>query len=98
MSRMPGRLKGNDLVCGTRMQELMLRAGALKDVDAVVMVHLSAVNDVAPPFMAVAKVRVRYTARASYVEGAPTCAVNALDAAVAAYTSAAAMHQHMRPR
>ncbi|XP_077492379.1 xaa-Arg dipeptidase-like [Amblyomma americanum] len=78
-------------------KELMLRGGALKDVDAVVMVHPSAVNDVAPPFMAVAKVRVRYTGRASYVVGAPACAVNALDAAVTAYTSAAAMRQHMRP-
>ncbi|KAK8782924.1 hypothetical protein V5799_015735 [Amblyomma americanum] len=78
-------------------KELMLRGGALKDVDAVVMVHPSAVNDAAPPFMAVAKVRVRYTGRASYVVGAPACAVNALDAAVTAYTSAAAMRQHMRP-
>ncbi|KAK8784746.1 hypothetical protein V5799_008889 [Amblyomma americanum] len=71
MSRKPGRLKGSALVCGPRMQELMLRGGALKDVDAVVMVHPSAVNDVAPPFMAVAKVRVRYSGRASYVVGAP---------------------------
>ncbi|XP_054917904.1 xaa-Arg dipeptidase-like [Dermacentor andersoni] len=96
---LPGRV-----VClGTPAEEggsgklLMAKGGALADVDAVIMAHPSSVNDVAPPYLASGKVHVRYTGKALYVVSAPPHPVNALDAAVTAYTAVTAMRQHMRP-
>ncbi|XP_037505511.1 xaa-Arg dipeptidase [Rhipicephalus sanguineus] len=76
---------------------LMVNGGALADVDAVIMAHPSSVNDVAPPYFAMGKVRARYIAKALYMACAPSNPVNALDAAVTAYTAVTAMRQHIKP-
>lgn len=75
----------------------MLKGGAFADIDAIIMVHPSARNDLAPPFLAVGKVRVRFQGRASHAAGAPWTGVNALDAAVTAYTAVAALRQQTKP-
>ncbi|XP_077548011.1 xaa-Arg dipeptidase-like [Haemaphysalis longicornis] len=96
-------LIGRVVCIGTPAEEsgsgkvLMFKGGAFTGVDAVIMVHPSTVNDVAPPFLALGKVRARYTGRAAYVIGASTHNVNALDAAVTAHTAVSAMRQQIRP-
>ncbi|KAH6947178.1 hypothetical protein HPB50_017318 [Hyalomma asiaticum] len=96
-------LRGRVMCLGTPAGEggcgklLMTKGGALADVDAVIMAHPSSVNDVAPPYLAVGKVRARYTGKTLYVVSAPSHPVNALDAAVAAYTAVTAMRHHMKP-
>ncbi|KAL1448610.1 hypothetical protein MTO96_028213 [Rhipicephalus appendiculatus] len=96
-------LSGRVICLGTPAGEggssklLMAKGDALADADAVIMAHPSSVNDVAPPYLAVGKVRARYIARALSMACAPSNPVNALDAAVTAYSAVNAMRQHIKP-
>lgn len=96
-------LSGRVVCMGTPAEEggagkaLMMKGGAFTDVDVVLMVHPSALNDIAPPFLAVGKVRVRFQGKASHAAGFPWAGVNALDAAVSAYSSISVLRQQMKP-
>lgn len=77
-------------------KEVLARAGAFDDVDAVVMLHPFAGPDVAH-FVALGcrGVEVTYHGVAAHASANPADGRNALDAVVAAYQGVAALRQHI---
>ncbi|CCG03421.1 amidohydrolase [Blastococcus saxobsidens] len=77
-------------------KELMARAGAFDDVDAVLMLHPFAGPDIAD-FTALGcrAVEVTYRGVPAHASATPHMGRNALDAVVAAYQGLAALRQHM---
>ena len=78
-------------------KELMARAGAFDDVDAVVMLHpFTGEYEVASfASLAVRDVDVTFHGVAAHASSAPQLGRNALDAVVAAYQGIAALRQHI---
>ncbi|GAB7007313.1 M20 family metallopeptidase [Nocardioides sp. AN3] len=78
-------------------KEVMARAGAFDDVDAVVMLHpFTGPREVAGfVSLAVRDVEVTYHGTAAHASSAPHLGRNALDAVVAAYQGIASVRQHM---
>src|SRR5690606_35021229 len=94
-----GRLR----VLGTPAEEggggkiRMARNGAFSGLDAALMVHPADADLARMDTIAVQEVDVEFTGVAAHAAAAPWDGRNALDAAVAAYTSVAALRQHIRP-
>lgn len=97
--QMGGRVR----VIGTPAEEggggkvFMLRDGAFDGVDAAVMVHPADHDLPTMSAIAIQRLDVTYTGRASHAAAAPWNGVNALDAAVLGYVNVAALRQHIRP-
>ncbi len=72
----------------------LINAGAFKDVAAAMMIHPGPADVVDPVFLAVDHIDVEFFGKASHASSAPDLGVNALDAAVHAYTAIAALRQH----
>ncbi|KAA3636418.1 MAG: M20 family peptidase [Armatimonadetes bacterium] len=72
----------------------LINAGAFEGVAAAMMIHPSPVDVVDPVFLAVDHIDVEFFGKASHASSAPHLGVNALDAAVQAYTAVAALRQH----
>ncbi len=95
---MGGRLR----IVGTPAEEggggkvLMLRDGAFDGVDAAVMVHPADHDLPTMAAIAIQRLAVTYTGRASHAAAAPWDGRNALDAAVLGYMNVAALRQHIR--
>ncbi|HMX65322.1 MAG TPA: amidohydrolase, partial [Microthrixaceae bacterium] len=96
-------LGGRVRVIGTPAEEggggkvFMLRDGAFDGVDAAVMVHPADHDLPTMSAIAIQRLDVTYTGRASHAAAAPWNGVNALDAAVLGYVNVAALRQHIRP-
>lgn len=72
----------------------LINAGAFGDVAAAMMIHPSPTDVVDPVFLAVDHIDVEFFGKAAHASSAPELGVNALDAAVQAYTAIAALRQH----
>jgi amidohydrolase len=96
-------LGGRVRILGTPAEEggggkiFMAREGALEGLSAAMMVHPADADLLHMDAIAIHTLRVEYTGRAAHAAAAPWEGINALDAAVQAYTSIAAMRQHIRP-
>ena len=95
--------EGTIIVLGTPAEEAgggkieLLSNGAFKDIDLAMMVHPAVSDLLAPGFLACAQLTVTYTGKAAHAAAFPWEGVNALDAAVMAYTSISALRQQMKP-
>ena len=78
-------------------KELMARAGAFENVDAVLMVHPFGADIAEHPWIGVRQVDITYHGLAAHAAAMPFLGRNALDAVVQAYTSIAALRQHLLP-
>jgi amidohydrolase len=97
--RAPGRvtLFGTPAEEGGGGKETMARAGLFDDVDAVVMLHPFSHDVAMHPFLGRRQVEMVFHGVAAHAAAQPFMGRNALDAAVAAYTGAAALRQHLPP-
>ena len=95
--------KGTVIVMGTPAEEggagkvLLIDNGAFKDIDIAMMVHPFSSNVVRLGMNARKQLEVTYTGKAAHAAAFPWEGVNALDAAVMAYTSISALRQQMKP-
>ncbi len=102
-AEMAEQLGGRVRIVGTPAEEggggkvLLLRDGAFDGVDAAVMVHPADHDLPAMAAIAIQRLSVTYTGRASHAAAAPWDGANALDAAVLGYVNVAALRQHIRP-
>lgn len=78
-------------------KELLARRGALRDVDAAMMVHPNAYETAYPRLLAAAQLRVDMHGRAAHASLFPDRGVNALDALVLSYLGVAMLRQHLPP-
>ena len=98
-----GAPKGRVTVMGTPAEEggggkvYLIRNGAFDDVDLAMMVHPFPTSVARPAFVGRAQLEVTYTGKAAHAAAFPWEGVNALDAAVMAYTSISALRQQMKP-
>ncbi|XP_036398799.1 peptidase M20 domain-containing protein 2-like [Megalops cyprinoides] len=75
----------------------LILAGAFEGLDVVFMAHPSQEDAVYLPDMAVHDVTVKYHGKASHAAAYPWEGVNALDAAVLAYSSLSTLRQQLKP-
>jgi amidohydrolase len=73
----------------------LINAGAFKDAAASMMIHPGTRDVVDPVFLAIDHISVDFFGKAAHASGSPEVGLNALDAAVQAYTSVAALRQHI---
>lgn len=98
-----GTLDGSVVLLGTPGEEggggkeIMARAGAFDDVDAVVMLHPFGADAAEHPWLGVRQVDVTYHGLSAHASVMPFLGRNALDAVVQAYTGIAALRQHLLP-
>ena len=94
---------GRLTVLGTPAEEggggkvFMIEKGAFEGLDMAMMVHPSPFDCVIPGVLANHRFRINYAGKAAHAAGFPWEGVNALDAAVMAYTSISALRQQMKP-
>lgn len=97
------QITGKLVVMGTPAEEggggkiLLLNAGALKDVDFAMMAHPTIINSISMNALAIQEVTVKFIGREAHASAAPWEGINALDAAVAAYSNIALCRQQMQP-
>lgn len=75
---------------------LMAEAGALRDLDAALMIHPAGHDLARFSAIAIQEVTARYDGVAAHAAAAPHRGRNALDAAVLGYQAVAALRQHIR--
>ena len=98
-----GEVSGTVTVLGTPDEEAtakkinLIDNGAFSDVDFAMMVHPFPQSIVQPDFICSATIAIKYTGKAAHAAAFPWEGVNALDAAVMAYTSISALRQQMKP-
>lgn len=96
---LPGKLT----VFGTPAEEggggkvFLLEKGFFADIDAVMMVHPSPYNDLTPIILAARELEVIFHGSEAHASAFPWKGVNALDAAVVAYSSLSTLRQQMKP-
>jgi amidohydrolase len=76
-------------------KEIMARAGAFADLDAVVMLHPSGADVANTTAIGLRSVEATYHGIPAHASTSPEAGRNALDAAVAAYQGVAALRQHI---
>jgi amidohydrolase len=95
--------KGRLTVMGTPAEETLggkinlVENGAFKDVDIAMMVHPAPYSILKTQFIACVEMKITYTGKAAHAAAFPWEGVNALDAAVMAYTSISVLRQQMKP-
>ena len=95
--------KGRLTVMGTPAEEggggkeFLIRNGAFEDVDVAMMVHPAPYSTVKPLWNNRTQLEITYTGKAAHAAAFPWEGVNALDAAVMAYTSISVLRQQMKP-
>ena len=75
----------------------LIENGAFEDVDLAMMVHPTPTTIIKPELLAMCELLVTYTGKAAHAAAFPWEGVNALDAAVMAYTSVSVLRQQMKP-
>ena len=76
---------------------LMINNGCFKDLDICMMVHPAPYDVLKPVVLAIKEVTVTYKGHAAHAAAFPWEGVNALDAAVMAYTNISVLRQQMKP-
>ena len=95
--------EGTIIIMGTPAEEVgggkieLLANDAFDGIDIAMMVHPAVSDLLAPGFLACAQFSVTYTGKAAHAAAFPWEGVNALDAAVLAYTSISALRQQIKP-
>ena len=90
-------------VMGTPAEEggggkvLMIEKGAFEGVDIAIMAHPAPYEIIMPNHLSCAQMEIDYHGKAAHAAAFPWEGVNALDAAVMAYTSISALRQQMKP-
>jgi amidohydrolase len=98
-----GSLAGTVTVLGTPAEEggggkvRMIDAGCFKDVDVAMMVHPAGITLLAPFVLSVCQYTITFHGKESHAAMCPWEGVNALDAAVMAYSSISALRQQLKP-
>ncbi len=96
-------LPGQLLVAGSPAEEtgggkvFLVEAGVFDGVAAAMMVHPSVRTRVVASMISLEELVVRYHGKSAHASSRPFDGINALDALVLAYTSVAALRQHIRP-
>ncbi len=75
----------------------LIENGAFEDIDVAMMVHAAPYTVIKPVFVTVAAYDITYTGKAAHAAAFPWEGVNALDAAVVAYTNVSVLRQQMKP-
>lgn len=89
-------------VLGTPAEEALggkvdlIKAGAFQGAAVAMMVHPATEDVVDPGFLAVQHIDVEFFGHESHAAGSPDLGINALDAAVLAYTNIAALRQQLK--
>ena len=95
--------RGRLTVMGTPAEETtggkvnLIQNGAFEDVDIAMMVHPAPQSIISPLIVAQKSLIITYTGKAAHAAAFPWEGVNALDAAVMAYTSISVLRQQMKP-
>ena len=95
--------KGRLTVMGTPAEEggggkvYLIRNGAFEDVDIAMMVHPAPYSTIKPLWNNRTQLKITYSGKAAHAAAFPWEGVNALDAAVMAYTSISVLRQQMKP-
>ena len=99
VTRLGGRLTvlGTPAEEGGAGKELLARRGALRGVNAAMMVHPNAYETAYPRLLAAAQLRIELRGRAAHAGLFPERGVNALDALVLGYLGVAMLRQHLPP-
>ncbi|XP_064393680.1 xaa-Arg dipeptidase-like [Halichondria panicea] len=96
-------MKGTVTIMGTPDEEskggkvYLIEKGAFENIDLAMMVHPAPVNELKMAALACVDWKITYTGKAAHAAAFPWEGVNALDAAVMAYTSISALRQQMKP-
>ena len=97
------RIKVKIIVFGTPAEELgagkalMINNGCFKDVDFCMMVHPCPVDVLKATVLSEKSVTVTFKGHAAHAAAYPWKGINALDAAVMAYTNISVLRQQMKP-
>jgi amidohydrolase len=75
----------------------MIKNGCFDEVDFIMMVHPNPYDAAFPTYIGCVTATVIYKGHAAHASGGPWEGVNALDAAVMAYTGISTMRQQMKP-
>ena len=75
----------------------LINAGAFKDVDIALMAHPGPENIVFGNWLALQSLKIEYFGKSSHASSAPWDGINALDAAVSAYTNLSHLRQQILP-
>ncbi|XP_038655269.1 peptidase M20 domain-containing protein 2-like isoform X2 [Scyliorhinus canicula] len=75
----------------------LIQVGVFNDLDMVLMAHPAQEDASYMPSMALNEVTVKYFGKATHAAGYPWEGINALDAAVLAYTNLSALRQQLKP-
>jgi amidohydrolase len=99
VTRLGGRLTmlGTPAEEGGAGKELLARRGALRGVDAAMMVHPNAYETAYPRLLAAAQLQVELHGRAAHASLFPERGVNALDALVLGYLGVSMLRQQLPP-
>ena len=95
--------KGRLTVMGTPAEEggggkiKLINNGAFEDIDIAMMVHPAPHSAIRLICTSISSLQVTYTGKAAHAAAFPWEGVNALDAAVMAYTSISVLRQQMKP-
>ena len=76
---------------------LMINNGCFKDIDFCMMVHPTTEDILKPSCLAIKTLTVTYKGHSSHAAAFPWEGINALDAAVMAYTNISVLRQQMKP-
>jgi len=93
---------GKVILLGTPAEETiggkikLLKQGAYREMDACLMLHPAPLGGFLP-MLAISQVKVEYFGKNAHAAAAPWDGINALDAAVAAYTNISLLRQQIRP-
>ena len=82
---------------GTGGKVDLIKNGAFEDIDLAMMVHPAPSTVIMPQFLAMKQFRVTYTGKAAHAGAFPWEGVNALDAAMIAYSAISVLRQQMKP-
>ncbi len=94
---------GTVTVMGTPAEEsiggkaILIEKGAFNDIDIAVMAHPTPYEIAMPKFLCISDFEVTFKGKAAHAAAFPWEGINALDAAVLAYTNISALRQQMKP-
>lgn len=98
-----GNQSGHVVLLGTPAEEggggkiELMERGALKGVDAAMMVHPAPIDMLYPPCLAIERITFEFHGRNAHAAAAPFEGINALDAVITMFNNVAMARQQFRP-
>ncbi len=95
-------LGGTVQVMGTPAEEMgggkvyMIKGGAFKGVDAVMMIHPAGLNTATTKFLALETLEVEFFGKSAHAAARPEAGINALEAMLMSYAGINSLRQHIR--